>query len=267
VQINRNGKIAMKLEGDAIVGVALCSESEDVLLTTKDGRCIRFPIDEKNVRVFAGRESMGVRGIKLAEGDSVISMAILHAVDATPAERDGYLRHAAAMRRAAGEDGDDEGVEAVEAGADEATSTTEVPLSSERLAELAASEQFILTVSSEGYGKRTSAYEYRRTHRGGQGLLAFDLSRGGHLVASFPLEDADEILLVSDQGQLIRVQPGKIDAQTGEPSVRVKGRKTQGVAIFRKAEDEHVVSVERIEGDAATAADDDGPDEPAPAED
>jgi DNA gyrase subunit A len=113
---------------------------------------------------------------------------------------------------------------------------------------LAAAEQFILTVSSEGYGKRTSAYAYRRTGRGGQGLRAFDLSRGGQLVASFPVDDSDEILLVSDQGQLIRVKPGRIDPQTGQPSVRITGRVGKGVLFFRKGDNEHVVSVERVEG-------------------
>ncbi|HEY1426361.1 MAG TPA: DNA gyrase C-terminal beta-propeller domain-containing protein, partial [Caulobacteraceae bacterium] len=256
VQINKNGKIAMKLDdGDAIIGVALCQASDDVLLTTALARCIRFPAGD--VRVFAGRQSDGVRGIRLADGDSVISMAILRAVDATPAEREAYLKHAAAMRRAAGENGDDEDVDApVDEEDGEERSGPEVALSVERIAELAASEQFILTASSEGYGKRTSAYEYRRTRRGGQGLIAFDLSRGGRLVASFPVEDSDEILLVSDQGQLIRMQPGRIDPQTGRPSVRVTGRTTKGVIFFRKAEDEHVVSVERIEGDGGS--DDEG---------
>jgi DNA gyrase subunit A len=240
VQINRNGKIAMKLdEGDSIVGVSLCTADDDVLLTTALGRCIRFSADD--VRVFAGRESTGVRGVRLAEGDSVISMAVLHGVEASPTERVAYLRHAAAMRSAvAGEEaeastpGPDE---EEEAGAEEGET-----LSLERLAQLGAAEEFVLSVSSEGYGKRTSAYEYRRTGRGGQGLIAHDLSRrGGRLVASFPVEDNDEILLVTDQGQLIRVPVGQI---------RIAGRNTNGVTIFRTAEDEHVVSVERLEGEA-----------------
>jgi DNA gyrase subunit A len=239
VQINRNGKIAMKLdEGDAIVGVSLCTAADDILLTTALGRCIRFAVDE--VRVFVGRESTGVRGIRLAEDDSVISMAVLHGVDATPAERSAYLRHASAMRSAAG--GED--VEAAVTPDDEeegATGEAET-LSLERLARLGAAEEFVLTVSSEGFGKRTSAYDYRRTGRGGQGLIAHDLSRrGGRLVASFPVEDADEILLVTDQGQLIRVPVSQI---------RIAGRNTQGVTIFRTADDEHVVSVERLEGEA-----------------
>jgi len=247
VQVNKNGKIAMKLdEGDAIVGVALCQASDDVLLTTAAARCIRFPVDD--VRVFAGRESTGVRGIRMAEGDSVISMAILRAVGATPAEREAYLKHANAMRAAASAEpadvdeapAPDEEVEAVEG---------QVSLSLERIAALGAAEEFVLTVSSEGFGKRTSAYDYRRTGRGGQGLIAHDLTkRGGRLVGSFPVEESDELLLVSDQGQLIRVRVAQ---------VRIAARNTQGVTIFRKAEDEHVVSVDRIEGAAADGGEDD----------
>jgi len=237
-QVNRNGKIAMKLDpGDAIIGVALCAPDDDVLLTTALGRCIRFPVDD--VRVFAGRESTGVRGIRLAEGDSVISMAILRAVAASPAEREAYLKHANAMRAAAGA----EGLEPEEAGPsdEEEEALAVVNLGLERIAELGAAEEFVLTVSSEGFGKRTSAYDYRRTGRGGQGLIAHDLTkRGGRLVASFPVEESDEILLVSDQGQIIRVPVDQI---------RIAARNTQGVTIFRKAEDEHVVSVERIEAE------------------
>ena len=237
VQINRNGKIAMKLdEGDAIIGVSLCTAADDILLTTALGRCIRFAADE--VRVFAGRESTGVRGIRLAEDDSVISMAVLHGVDATPAEREAYLRHAAAMRSAANVDD----AEADGAGEEEDEAAEgPVSLSLERIAHLGAAEQLVLTVSSEGFGKRTSAYRFRRAGRGGQGYAAQDLSqRGGRLVASFPVEDADEILLVTDQGQLIRVPVSQ---------VRTAGRNTQGVTIFRTAENEHVVSVERLEGE------------------
>ena len=250
VQVNKNGKIAMKLdEGDAIIGVALCNATDDVLLTSALGRCIRFPADD--VRVFAGRESTGVRGIRLADGDTVISMAILRAVAASPDERGAYLKHANAMRAAAsaGENGEPD-----EAGPpeddDETTGEPPVSLSLERIAALGAAEQFVLTVSSEGFGKRTSAYDYRRSGRGGQGVAAHDLTkRGGRLVASFPVEDSDEILLVSDQGQLIRVPVDQI---------RIAARNTQGVTIFRKAEDEHVVSVERIEGNGGGADDADG---------
>jgi len=246
VQVNKNGKIAMKLEaeGDAIIGVSLCQAADDVLLTTALGRCIRFPVDD--VRVFAGRESTGVRGIRLADGDSVISMAILRAVAASPAEREAYLKHANAMRAAASADGA-ETDEPPPAPEEDEEPAAEANLSLERIAELGAAEEFVLTVSSEGFGKRTSAYDYRRTGRGGQGLIAHDLTkRGGRLVASFPVEESDEILLVSDQGQLIRVPVSQ---------VRIAGRNTQGVTIFRKADDEHVVSVERIEGDGEGGAD------------
>jgi DNA gyrase subunit A len=252
VQINRAGKIAMKLdEGDAIIGVSLLTAADDVLLTTKLGRCIRFGADD--VRVFAGRESDGVRGVRLGGGDSVISMAVLHGVDASPAERAAYLKHASAMRAATGEESD---ATPAPDDDDEAVGEGPVSLSLERIAALGAAEEFVLTVSSEGFGKRTSAYDYRRTGRGGQGLIAHDLSRkGGRLVASFPVDQADEILLVTDQGQLIRVPVGQI---------RIAGRNTGGVTIFRTAQDEHVVSVERLEGEAEEAGSlDEGGDEPA----
>jgi DNA gyrase subunit A len=247
VNINRAGKIAMKLdEGDAIIGVALCTAANDVLLTSASGRAIRFSVEE--VRVFAGRDSTGVRGIRLAEGDTVINMAILNSVEATPAERAGYLKYSRALLRAAN---GDEVEEAPAAEEDEGEDAAE--LSPERLIELGAAEEIILTLSSEGIGKRTSAYDFRRTGRGGQGLLAQDLSRkGGRLVAGFPVADGDELLLVTDQGQLIRCPVGNI---------RIAARNTQGVIVFRTAQDEHVVSVERLaeaggsdEGDGADAA-------------
>ena len=251
VQINRAGKIAMKLDPeDSIVGVSLCTAIDDVLLTTALGRCIRFPVGD--VRVFAGRESTGVRGVRLAKDDSVISMAILHSVEATPAERAAYIKHAMAMRAAVSGDDDEAaatGPAEVSDDEDEVAGEGAVTLSVERIAHLGAAEEFVLTVSSEGFGKRTSAYDYRRSGRGGKGLIAHDLSRrGGRLVASFPAEDADEILLVTDQGQLIRVPVAQI---------RIAGRNTQGVTIFRTAEGEHVVSVERLEGEAGADSEDD----------
>jgi DNA gyrase subunit A len=245
VQINRNGKIAMKLdEGDSIIGVGLCNAAQnDILLTTALGRSIRFATEE--VRVFAGRESTGVRGVRLADGDSVISMAILRSVDATPAERAAYIKHSNAMRRAVS--GEDEIEDAAPDDEDEAVDET--ALTPERIAQLGAAEEFILTVSTEGFGKRTSAYEFRRTGRGGQGLLAQDLTRkGGRLAASFPVEEFDQILLVTDQGQLIR---------TPVSQVRIVGRNTSGVTIFRTAPDEHVVSVERL-ADSGEDADEAG---------
>jgi DNA gyrase subunit A len=253
VQINRNGKIAMKLdEGDAIIGVGLCNAAQnDILLTTALGRSIRFATEE--VRVFAGRESTGVRGIRLAEGDKVISMAILRSVEATPAERAAYIKHANAMRRAV--TGEDE-AEDVAGPEEDEESVDEAALTPERIAELGAAEEFILTVSTEGFGKRTSAYEFRRTGRGGQGLLAQDLTRkGGRLAASFPVEEFDQILLVTDQGQLIR---------TPVSQVRIVGRNTSGVTIFRTAAEEHVVSVERLADSGEEAAEESGGAEDAP---
>jgi DNA gyrase subunit A len=234
VNVNRAGKIAMKLGDDEhIVGVSLADEDKDVLLTTALGRCIRFPVTD--LRVFASRDSTGVRGIRLAGGDSVISMAILRAVSATPEERVAYLKQSRALARAAGEEADDTTV-AEEVEDDEAAG--EAQLSPERLVELGAAEETILTLSSEGIGKRTSAYDFRRTGRGGQGLLAQDLTRkGGQLVAAFPVETGDQILLVTNGGQLIRVPV---------TNIRIAARNTQGVIVFRTGEGDRVVSVERL---------------------
>ena len=243
VQVNRNGKIAMKLDaGDGIVGVGLCTVNHDVLLTTALGQCIRFGVDD--VRVFAGRESTGVRGIRLAESDQVISMAILLHLGISAAEQRAYLKYAKAMRAVTGEAVDEAEVAVVDepetdgSGAEEG----EAVLSLEQISALGAQEQFILTLSDTGYGKRSSSFEYRVTGRGGKGLVAHDLSkRGGKVVASFPVEDGDEIVLVTDQGQLIRCPVAEI---------RIAARNTQGVTIFRTADDERVVSVERLaEGD------------------
>jgi DNA gyrase subunit A len=257
IGIKRNGKIAMKLdEGDAIIGVGVCNAlHNDILLTTALGRCIRFAVDD--VRVFAGRDSTGVRGIRLADGDRVISMAILRSVEATADERAAYVKQANANRRAAS--GESEDVEDQAVADDEEEAAGEAALSVERFAQLGAAEEVILTVSTEGYGKRTSAYEFRRTGRGGQGLLAQDLTkRGGRLTSSFPVEEGDEILLVTDQGQLIRTPVGQI---------RMVGRNTSGVIIFRTSADEHVVSVERLaENGEDEDADDEGGPDAAPAE-
>jgi DNA gyrase subunit A len=235
VNVNRAGKIAMKLdEGDAIIGVSICTDEDDVLLTSSGGRAIRFPVGD--VRVFASRDSTGVRGIRLAEGDEVISMAILRSVDATPDERAAYLKQSRAALRAMGEEAEDaEAPVEAEEGEEDVADTQLTP---ERYAELGAAEETILTLSSEGIGKRSSAYDFRRTGRGGQGLLAQDLTRkGGRLVAAFPVEQGDELLLVTDSGQLIRVPVARI---------RIAARNTQGVIVFRTGEGEHVVSVERL---------------------
>ena len=229
--VNRAGKIAMKLEeGDRMVGVALCTAEDDVMLTTALGRAIRFKADD--VRVFKGRDSTGVRGVRLQAGDEVISMAVLGRFDATPEERAAYVRHANAMRRAAGEEDE------APTPADE-ESVGEAALSVERIAEMGAAEQFILTVTETGFGKRSSAYEYRRTGRGGQGLTAHGLGgrAGDRLAAAFPVEEGDELLLVTSGGQMIR---------TPVDQVRIVGRSSQGVTIFRTADGERVVSVERL---------------------
>lgn len=224
VQVNRNGKIAMKLDdGDGIVGVETCSPQDNVLLTTKMGQAMRFGVDE--VRVFAGRNSVGVRGIKLADGDEVIAMSILGHFDATSDERTAYLK----LRRLI--EGDSS-----EAEEDEALSDAEI--SQERYAEMSAAEQFILAISENGYGKRSSAYEYRKTGRGGKGITAMAMSeRNGEIVASFPVENDDQIMLVTNGGKLIRVP---VDG------IRIAGRATQGVTVLNTAEGEQVVSVERI---------------------
>jgi DNA gyrase subunit A len=232
VQVNRNGKIAMKLdEGDGIVDVQVCTETDDVLLTTAGGQCIRFPVDD--VRVFAGRTSTGVRGISLGSDDRVISMSILRHFEATPAERTAYLK----MRRAVAGETEEQvetDVEAEEGG-------NGVELGTARYAEMSEAEQVVLTVSENGYGKRTSSFEYRITGRGGKGIVAMAVNeRNGRLVASFPVEDSDQIMLVTNGGQLIRCP---VDG------IRLAGRATQGVIIFDTAEGERVVSVERISED------------------
>ncbi len=248
IRINQGGKIAMKPpEGDQIVGVQICTEDDDVLLTTSAGRSIRFPVSD--IRVFTGRTSIGVRGIKLDPEsvfgeDELIAMAIVRHVDVTPAEARAYLRQAASMRRAlSGESADVEIDDSMDEGEDEAT------LSQERYAELGAYEQFILTVSENGYGKRSSAYEYRTAGRGGKGIIAMTVTkRNGRLVSSFPVEESDQIMLVTDGGQLIRCPIN---------DVRIAGRNTQGVTLFRTSEGEHVVSVEHIV-DAGADEDDTG---------
>ena len=233
VQVNRNGKIAMKLEeeGDEILSVETCTEQDDVLMTTALGQCIRFSVSD--VRVFAGRNSIGVRGISLASGDSIISMTIVRHVDAEPWERAAYLKRSVMERRSA--TGEDEEIALV---GEEVTE--EGQLTDERYEELKAREQFVLTVSEKGFGKRSSSYDFRISGRGGKGIRATDTSKTGEigeLVAAFPVEDGDQIMLVSDGGQLIRVPVG---------GIRIASRATKGVTIFSTAKDEKVVSVERI---------------------
>lgn len=232
VDVRRSGIIAMKLEeGEAIVDVQICTERDDVLLTAAGGQCIRFPVTD--VRVFTGRTSMGVRGIALAQNDTLISLAILRHVETTSDERSAYLK----MRRAVS--GETSAEEPVDTEGEETSGAMQ--LSSERYVEMSAQEQVVLTVSINGYGKRTSSYEYRTTGRGGKGIVAMSVNnRNGKLVASFPVEDSDQIMLVTDKGQLIRCPV---------EGIRIAGRSTQGVIVFDTAEDEHVVSVEHIGDD------------------
>ena len=229
--VRPSGIIAMKLEDDdKLISVQTCSDQDDIILATKLGKAIRFAVDE--VRVFTGRTSVGVRGIKLAEGDAVISMSILGHVEASPEERAAYLKQASAARRAAGETEETVTVE-------EEETASAITLTPERFAELASREQFILTVSERGYGKRSSAYEYRIAGRGGLGIANMAMSdRNGAIVATFPVKDTTEIMLVSDGGQIIR-SPVK--------DVRIAGRATQGVIIFRVDQAEKVVSVAALE--------------------
>ncbi|KKB09711.1 DNA gyrase subunit A [Devosia chinhatensis] len=230
VEVRQNGKIAMKLdEGDEIVGVETCTTNNDLLLTTALGQAIRFRVDD--VRLFKGRDSMGVRGIQLADGDKVISMAVINHSDADAEQRAAYLKMSRAVRGEAESD---------EAGSDEADVVAGA-LSPELYAQMSASEQFILAISENGYGKRTSSHEYRITGRGGKGIVAMAVNkRNGNLVASFPVEDEDQIMLISDGGQTIRLPVG------GDKPIRIVSRGSQGVIVFDTAEDEKVVSVERI---------------------
>lgn len=232
-----NGKIAMRLdEEDELIGVRACMEDQQVLLAAKSGKCVRFPVNA--IRVFKSRTSDGVRGMRLAEGDEVVSMSILNASDMVVEERSNYLKLAAAKRRM----GDDEEFEvaADEDGADEGS----VAVSEERFATLEGQEQMILTITENGYGKRSSSFEYRTTNRGGSGIVNIVTSaRNGSVVASFPVEDTDQIMLMTDKGKVIR---------TPIDTVRVAGRNTQGVTLFKTAKGEKVVSAIRVtamEGD------------------
>jgi DNA gyrase subunit A len=221
-----NGKFAMRFEEDAtdrLIGVALLTEEDDVLLATRQGKAIRF--EATAVREFQSRTSTGVRGISLKDGDEVISLSILRGFRATTEEREAYLK-AAPWK---------EGERAP-------------ALSAERMAEFAAAEEFILTVCANGYGKRSSAYEYRRTNRGGQGITNIDnLARNGPVVASFPAHDGEQLMLVTDQAKLIRMSVG---------DTRVIGRNSAGVRLFNVAENEHVVSAARIEESEEEEAED-----------
>ncbi len=237
-KIRPSGIIAMKLDdGDAIVDVSICTEKDDVLLTAAGGQCIRFAVPE--VRVFAGRNSDGVRGITLGKDDKLISMSILRHAEATSEERTAYLKRASAIRRGTN------GEELPASEPEETTEATEgavIELGEKRYVELSAAEQFVLTLSERGFGKRSSSYEYRTTGRGGKGIVAMSLTaKTGKIVGSFPVEESDQIMLVTDAGKLIR---------TTVAGIRIAGRSTQGVIVLNTADDEKVVSVERLSEEA-----------------
>jgi DNA gyrase subunit A len=260
VDVRRSGIIAMKLaDGEGIVGVQICTETDDVLLTSSEGQCIRFPVTD--VRVFTGRTSMGVRGIALNGEDRLISMSILRHSDATSDERAAYLKRASAIRRGTGaedEVSDEAAMAAMETEAEDAQENEQengdagnIELGEQRYVELSEAEQFVLTLSERGYGKRTSSYEYRITGRGGKGIVAMDIwekvkgafqlkPKIGKLVASFPIEEDDQVMLVTNAGKLIR---------TTAAGIRIAGRSTQGVIVLDTADDERVVSVERLSED------------------
>src|SRR5262249_15625098 len=247
--IPSNGKIAMRFgtvdtgddeieeqddPTDRLIGVELLTECDDVLLATRNGKAIRFMATD--VREFQSRTSTGVGGVRPLGDDQVISMSILHRVGTSQEEREAYLRCPPWRER---ED-------------------VECTLPAERYAELQDNEQFILTVTENGYGKRSSAYEYRRTNRGGQGITNIDTSeRNGGVVASFPARQGEALMLVTDQGKMIRTTVGDI---------RIMGRNTQGVTIFRVGENEHVVSVAKIEESDEEEIEIEGGEEIAPEE-
>lgn len=232
--IMANGKIAMKLDdGDQLIGVQTCNEDEDIMLAADSGKSIRFPVTD--VRVFSGRTSTGVRGIRLADGQKIVSVTTLNHIELETDTRDAYLRMSKAQRRQEGDEDDN--------GADEAAvavngENTQIALSEEEFEKLAETEEFILSVTENGYGKRTSAYEYRITKRGGQGVVNITTEgRNGPVAASFPVEDSDQIMLVTNGGKIIR---------SPVADIRIAGRSTQGVTLFDTAEDEQVVSVAHL---------------------
>jgi DNA gyrase subunit A len=235
--IRSNGKIAMKLdEGDKLIGVMTCNETDNVLLAAKSGKCVRFPIDA--VRVFKSRTSDGVRGMRLSGEDSVISMSILGGVVTTAEERAAYLKMANAKRRQLGEEELETVAVAIDIEENEGGITEEITLSEERFAELEQCEQFILTITENGFGKRSSAYEYRVTNRGGSGIVnIITSSRNGGVIASFPITEGEQVMLMTDKAKLIR---------TPVTQVRIAGRSTQGVTILKTAEAEKVVSVAAV---------------------
>jgi DNA gyrase subunit A len=240
--IRSSGKIAMKLgDNQSLIGVNICDEKDDIMLSTKDGKCIRFPVEK--LRLFQSRNSTGVRGIKLASGNNVIALSILKHANETSETKEKYLKVPLEKRLELHEilhfnqnlkDNPSEDL------LDQPKDIIKIPrceLSQEKIQEMAYDEEFILTITENGYGKRTSAYEYRITNRGGSGITNIITSkRNGNVVASFPVESDDQIMLITDKGTLIRTELS---------SVRITGRNTQGVTLI-KTKNETVVSVARI---------------------
>lgn len=237
-----NGKIAIRLdEGDKLIGVHTCSDNDHIMLATKEGKSIRFPAEA--VRVFKSRTSDGVRGVKLAKGDAVISMCTLYGAEADIETRDAYLRIPVETRTQIADKVKQEAVDDVPV----LLQGVETTLKQDTITDMAKNEEFILTVTENGYGKRSSAYEYRITNRGGSGVVNIITSeRNGSVVASFPVNDTDDIMLMTDKGKLIRCPVHDI---------RIAGRNTQGVTIFRTATDEKVVTTARIAEDEGNGSD------------
>jgi len=227
--IRTNGMIAMKLDdGESLISVRTCADDDDLILSTKKGKAIRFAVN--GLRVFKSRASTGIRGIKLMDGDEVVSISIVKNIAITPEEKSAYLKTASKLR---GQQ-DEEVSEELLAGDD-------IALSQERFDELASKEEFLLVTTSKGFGKRTSAYEYRETNRGGSGIWNMKLNqKNGEVISAFNVVDSDELMLVTDGGQVIRMPINDI---------RFAGRQTQGVTLFRIAEGEEVVSAAVISDD------------------
>tara|TARA_E500000178_G_scaffold144511_2_gene144144 strand:+ start:2520 stop:5237 length:2718 start_codon:yes stop_codon:yes gene_type:complete len=236
VDVRANGKIAMKLQdNDEIKTVETCTDIDDILITTSKGQCIRFKVTD--IRLFVGRSSTGVRGIRLGKDDKVISSSIIKSMDTTTEERAAYIKMSRAVRGETEYDNIQDEI---------SDNVSPAVLSDEKYAEMGASEQFILSISTNGFGKRTSAFEYRVTGRGGKGIIAMVVNeRNGNIADSFPVDTSNQIILVTNKGKLIRCP---VD------DIRIASRSTQGVKIFDIDEDEQVVSVERL-GDLETEND------------
>jgi len=216
INIKANGKRAMKLENnDKLIQVLLAGDDNDIILSTSKGKCVRFSVTD--IRVFSGRTSMGVRGIKLQKNDRIISASILNSIDISTDEREDYLKYANSLRR---------------------KEIKKTEIKKERLDLLSSKEEFLLSVTENGYGKRSSSYEYRKTKRGGQGIINIETSeRNGGVVASFPVEGLEEVIMVTNRGKLIRL-PVK--------GIRIAGRVTQGVTLLNTEKSEKVVSVTTV---------------------